>query len=222
MPNHENFDFDKLTFAPQTTQNSHGGRRADIWYGTPDTQVKFQLGRDPHDTLRTPFGAEPAVRDDPTSGMVMKVEVEGDKLAFMQRFEKATSDAAHEHSQAYFNRPTPPSTFNTCIREQNGDRPNVLKLKIATGHRATIIKVGTLKDGKIEMVDGSVDDITPGSMVLPIIRVQGGMYFIQRTYGTSLVVDQLLVVKEGQSTTGPLNFILGDVEMVDAHEESGE
>jgi len=33
-----------------------------------------------------------------------------------------------------------------------------------------------------------------------------------------MVVDQLLVVKEGQSTTGPLDFILGDVEMVDGHE----
>ena len=38
IPTHETFDFDKLTYAPQITQNAHGGRRADIWYGTPDTQ----------------------------------------------------------------------------------------------------------------------------------------------------------------------------------------
>ena len=43
---------------------------------------------------------------------------------------------------------------------------------------------------------GTVDDIKPGSSVLPIVRVQGGVYFINRTYGCSLVADAVLVIKD--------------------------
>ena len=65
---------------------------------------------------------------------------------------------------------------------------------------------------------GTVEDIEPGVFLLPVIRIQGGVYFINRTYGTSLVASAILVVKNldcVETNKEPLEFNLGDVEMVD-------
>ena len=54
-------------------------------------------------------------------------------------------------------------------------------------------------------------------MLLPIVRVQGGVYFMSTMYGTSLVADSVLVLKDAEASHGAsAEFDLGDdVEMVE-------
>ena len=216
MPTHVTFDFDALKYAATTTPNTRGGRYVKVGYGPSNGQVNFMLGLNPLDTIRTPYGAEFASPDDPTSGKVMKLELTEDKLAFMQQLEQTTIDAANTNSQAYFGRPVPNATHNSAIKENGEGKPLVLKVKIAEGSRATQVMVTTLQDGEFTpQVPGTVDDIKPGSMLLPILRVQGGMYFINRTFGLSFVADKVLVVKEGTSASED-DFNFGDVPMKDA------
>ena len=211
VPNHTNFELAKLVFGAVET-NRAGGRFVPVGYENLSTQVKFQLGTGANDTVRAPFGAEYAARDDPSSGLVMKVELTPDKHTFIEGFEAKTVEEANTHSQAWFGKPTPNAMPNSTIKEQNGDRPPCLKLKIATeGKKPTLVKVITVKEGKLSKeTTGSVDDITPGSSVLPIVRVQGGVYFINRTYGCSLVADAVLVIKQHGSASSSVTFDLGD------------
>ena len=211
------FDIGQLTFAPKVATSRAGGKYVSVAYHLQ--QVEFQLGTSPRDTMRTPFGAELAARDDPTSAMVVKIELDGSKQRFIERIEAATTTAAQLNSQEWFGRSNPSAVHNSLLKEQNGDRPPVLKLKIATGPRATVISVASLTNGKLSRpVLGTVEDIKPGVFLLPVIRIQGGVYFINRTYGTSLVATAILVVKNldcVETNKEPLEFNLGDVEMVD-------
>jgi len=86
---------------------------------------------------------------------------------------------------------------------------------------------GLVKDGKLTTpTPGTIEDITPGSMVLPIVRVQGGVWFMGAGYGTSLRAESVLVIKDSNASHGAnAEFDLGDdVEMVehDADEDGAE
>ena len=59
----------------------------------------------------------------------------------------------------------------------------------------------------------TLDDVKGECLVLPIIRVQGGVYFLQKQFGCSLVASKLLVLQQERSTT---DFAFGDVVMVDS------
>ena len=61
-------------------------------------------------------------------------------------------------------------------------------------------------------------------MVLPIVRVQGGVYFMSAIYGTSLVADSVLVLKDAEASHGgSAYFDLGDdVELVDPDENDDD
>ena len=140
----------------------------------------------------------------------------------MERFEAATVAAAEANSQAWFKRPTPSSAHNSSLKPQNGDRPDTIKIKLqAEGARATAVQVASWRNGKLTRPKpGSLDDVTPGCTVLPIVRVQGGVYFVSKTYGTSLVAAALLVIKaEERAEPGALVFDIGDVEMTDVEDE---
>ena len=78
-----------------------------LWRLQCNAQVEFQLGTSPRDTLQCAWGAELANKDDPTSGMVVKLELTDAAKAFVQRFESATIAAANANSQGWFGRPTP-------------------------------------------------------------------------------------------------------------------
>ena len=93
----------------------------------------------------------------------------------------------------------------------------MLKVRILPdGKRATEIFVAQLVDGKItKPVKGSLDDVKGECLVLPILRVQGGVYFLQKQFGCSLVASKLLVLQQERSTT---DFAFGDVVMVDEFE----
>ena len=71
---------------------------------------------------------------------------------------------------------------------------------------------------------GTIEDMTPNSMLLPIVRVQGGVYFMSTMYGTSLVADSVLVLKDAEASHGAsAEFDLGDdVEMVEPDDNEEE
>jgi hypothetical protein len=180
-PNNANFDHDKMIYGTTTTPRQSGGKFLKVGYGTIETQVHFQVGESAYDTSRVPYGAEWAARDDPASGRVMKVEVTPEKKEFIKALEATTVQAVSKNSQEFSN-----AVHNSRLSPQNGDRPDVLKVKISDGSAGpeTTVEVSKRQGGGrlTNPVPGTVADITPGCYVLPLIRVQGGVYFINRTY----------------------------------------
>ena len=217
-PTPATFDFGRLTFGTVPETNKAGGRYVQVAYA--GAQVEYQLGS-AQQPLRCPFGAELAARDDPNSPLVMKVELSPEAHAFVGKVEAATVDAANANSQAWFGRPTPSSVHNSCVKPQNGDRPDCLKLKISDGGKsgpATQVWTRTMTaNGKLSThsVPGTVEDIVKGSFVVVKVRIQGGCYFINRTYGASMVASSVLVIKH-EGAAGGDDFDLGDVQFVDA------
>ena len=135
-PTHATFDFGQLTFGTTTVPTRSGGKTVRVGYGPTGQQVEFQLGTSPRDTLQCAWDAGFANKDDPTSGMVVKLELTDATKAFVQGFESAIVAAANANSQGWFNRPTPTHTHNSVIKEQSGTlpdgtpRPDVIKLKL--------------------------------------------------------------------------------------------
>jgi len=115
-PTHANFDFNALSFGAATMPTRAGGKCVRVGYGPTGGQVEFQLGTSPVETLVCCWGAELAARDDPTSGKVMKVELDAPSLTFLQRLDDATVSAAQANSQAWFNRPAPTHAHNSSIK----------------------------------------------------------------------------------------------------------
>ena len=221
------FDFNELSFGATTIQTRSGGRCVQVGYGPTRDQVFFQLGRSPRETLSCAWGAELANKDDPTSGMVVKCELDSEAHDFLERFDRAMVAAATEHSQGWFNRPTPTHTHNSFIKPQAGTRPDgtprpdVVKLKLKEeGSRATEVFVATWRGEKLSTaVRGSLSDITKGARVLPLVRVQSGVYFVSRTYGCSLEAAKVLVVlNETASCNCAHDFDYGDVVMDDTED----
>jgi hypothetical protein len=73
---HKTFDFEQLTFGSQTTSTRSGGKCVRVGYGPTYSQVEFQLGTMPENTLVCAWGAELANKEDPTSGKIMKLELD--------------------------------------------------------------------------------------------------------------------------------------------------
>jgi len=75
----------------------------------------------------------------------------------------------------------------------------MLTLKVDTeGARKTLVKVcHATGDGTYSpRVPGSYSDITPGCMVVPVVHIANGVYFINKNFGASLVAKELIVVKD--------------------------
>ena len=222
LPTHETFDFTSLTFdaAPKPTRS--GGKM--VWVSYASNQVQFQLGRSPKDTLRCPYGFE-ASREEPDRFHI-KLELTPETKAFLVELERNTIAAAEENAMSWFKKSPPNATHNSCIKQQSVGRPDVVKLRVITEVKnATVVRLASWKNGKLtKPIQGKHEDIKPDSYVLPIVKIQGGVYFVSKTYGTSLVASAVLVVNEERSDPhlGNLEFDYGDVEMTDAEEESDD
>ena len=110
---HKTFDFEQLTFGSQTTSTRSGGKCVRVGYGPTYSQVEFQLGTMPENTLVCAWGAELANKEDPTSGKIMKLELDEASHTFLTRFDEATVAAANQYSQSWFNCPTPTHSHNS-------------------------------------------------------------------------------------------------------------
>lgn len=192
----DNIDFSKLSIGPIETGNN-GGKYMKVSYNG-DQLKNVQLGVSVHDTLRCPFGSEPVSQDQPNK-LCIKVEVSDKLKKFVESIDALVKNAVKDDSL----------THGSTLREGS---MTTLKLKIM---QDTQIFVTTLKDNKITPPKpATVSDITPNSQVLPIMKIQGGVYFIENRYGTSMVATQILVVNGVETQQPSISFSLGNDVMI--------
>lgn len=229
-PNHATFDFRELSFANETTPNKQGGKGVSVGYGAGKERVHFQLG-DAKEALRCPWGLDRP--NDPTEKAYFKLELTEETQTFVQNLESAVLGAAEANSVAWFKKALSPvvldSRFTSNIKPSTKeDKPDCVKIKVVeTGKDATVVQVRHRKGHKLtKAVAGTVDDIKAGDVIVPVVRIQSGVWFMSdgKTFGISLVAASLLVIKEGAvaSSSDTLSIDLGDVEMTDASDDEGE
>ena len=220
IPKISTFDFNALSYSAELKTTKAGGKCVQVGYGAGKEQVKFQLGDSIHEALQCKYGADKCDPNDPDAGLQIKLVLTDKSKAFLEKFEAATAKAAEAHSMTWFKKKTPTAVLTSAIKPDG--ELEVVKLKLDTKSdnpaRRTSVKVAMWKDGKLTTpTPGTIEDITPGSMVLPIVRVQGGVWFMGAGYGTKLVAESVLVLKDPNASHGvSTEFDLGDdVEMVE-------
>jgi len=194
-------DLNKLQIGPDE-HGQNGGRYRKISYN--NGQLKdIQLGENVHDLLRCPFGVE-AVSPDQQNKLCMKLNITPKLCDFMTALDNTVIQAVGDTTGG--------STLvhRSTIRVHNMP---TMKIKLLP---ETQVFVTTIKTDKqiTTPVEGGYDDIKPGSMLLPIVKIKGGVYFVENNYGTSIVATQILVVKGGPDN-GSAAFNLGDVMLVE-------
>jgi hypothetical protein len=227
LPKISTFDFNALSYSAELKTTKAGGKCVQVGYGAGKEQVKFQLGDSVHDALLCKWGADKCDPNDPDSELQIKLELTDKSKAFVEKLEAATAAAAEANSMAWFKKKKPTAMLSSAIKPDKEDKyPDMVKLKLDTKSdnpaRRTSVKVAMWKDGKLTTpTPGTIEDITPGSMVLPIVRVQGGVWFMGAGYGTKLVAESVLVIKDEEASHGAnAEFDLGDdVEMVEHAED---
>ena len=181
-------------------------------------QVAFQLGKRLRDASRCPFGLEKTHVDaaDDESYKVLKLEIGGSARSAILDMERATVEAAVGSANTWFPSKKPLSqatvedSFQSKIyssKSQEGQYPDLLKVKVAlSGERQTKVLVAHAKtDGTYtKPVAGAWSDLDRGCKVLPVVSIVGGVYVVNRQYGTSLVATQLCIVKEKQQAATPV------------------
>jgi hypothetical protein len=234
--NYTDMDITKLGFSANVA-NKNGRKTAAVTYdGKRIEEVPFQLGN-PNETLRCPFGVDTYPKTGPPESMSMKLELTPEVKEFLKAFEGKTVEAATDHSVKWFGKEMSyaqlETTFSSRVKAQSdADRPDTLTLKVEFGTRKTSVVVVEWNDGMVtKPVPASLDDIKAGAMVVPIVRVQGGVYFMGpggKNFGTSMVAAAVMIVKGSPPDAGSssvssssLGFDMGGVETVDEEGEEG-
>ena len=85
------------------------------------------------------------------------------------------------------------------------------------GKRPTVVRVATRKANGLltSPVIGSLDDLKGECYVLPVIRVANGVWFLNKGFGTSLVADEVCVIRDAAPHPSDDNFAFSDIEMDD-------
>ena len=188
---YSNIDVNKLIFGDIET-GRNGGKYMPLSY--EGNQFKnVQLGESVYDTLRCPFGYE-AVSQERPNQYCIKVEVSDKLKSFIESIDASVKKAVNNDS--LFHRST--------LRE--GNMSTTLKIKLMPD---TEIFIATLENNKISPKKSSITEITPNSQIIPIIKIQGGVYFIEENYGTSIVATQILIV-QGIKNEAEFSFSLGN------------
>lgn len=193
--NFESVDLSKIAIGPIETGNNGGKYMRFAFNGEQFKNI--QLGASVQDTMRCKFGAEPVAVDQPTK-LCIKMDVTEKVKAFIVSIDDKVKAAVNDESMNH----------RSTLRE--GTQNTTLKLKILP---ETQVFTTTLKDNKMtQPKSASTSDITPNCQVLPIIKIQGGVYFIEGSYGTSMVATQVLVVNGEKTEEVP--FALGNDVMI--------
>ena len=219
-----NFDLNALVYVPEPKDNTRGGKYATVGYGDAKKQVEFQLGDSPKEALRCAFGVE-APESDPNS-FAFKVDITDKAKHFIQALDDATCRAAATNSPAWFKKQVDCATLkqfqNSAIKPSaKPEYPDTLKICVfKDGRKKPKVEVATWKDGKLTRpVPGTLDDVQQGVMVLPVLKIKGGVYFIKKEFGISFLAAHLLVIRDEGGAVGSSGINYGDVEMTDAEGE---
>lgn len=181
-----------------TEAGNNGNKYKKVSYN--NAQVKdVQLGENIHDLLRCPYGHESASMDTPNK-FCIKLEVPVKLATFIKSIDETVKTSVNDSSLIHR------STLKSGLTDE------IMKIKLQPD---TQYFVTTKKDGNkfTPPEPAKMEDIVPGSMVLPIIKIQGGVYFINENYGTSICATKVLVVKGASDSGSVAAFSLGDFDM---------
>ena len=185
-------DTDKIIIGDEEIGNN-GGKYRKISYD--GQQMKdIQLGASVNDLLRCPFGIEPVSQNAPDK-FCFKVEANDNLTKFIQELDAKVIQSVNDETL----------THRSTLRI--GTMSNNIRIKILpdTQFLMTFKKSDTVMT---QPTIASKEDITANSMVLPIIKIQNGVYYIEENYGTSIVATQVLIVN-GHNTNEHVNFLFG-------------
>jgi hypothetical protein len=125
-------------------------------------------------------------------------------LEFFDRVDRQNVAEAAKRSKTFFKKDLSEEVLGqtlyryACTPHSEGLYDPLLRCKIATsGKKKTNVLVVSREqneDGEWEEVmdEGSIDDITPFSKVLPIVEL-GGMWYVSKGFGCTYVITDLLV-----------------------------
>ena len=236
IPKISTFDFEQLSYSSELKTTRAGGKCAQVGYGAGKAQVKFQLGDSMREPLLCKWGADYASREEATKDKpkrVIKLTLTDKAKNFLERFEATTLAAAEANSMAWFKKKKPTAMYQSKIKPDSEHGTDFVLLKLDDysdeAEKHTFVETIMWKNGKrTEAVPGTIEDITPGSMVLATVRVQGGVYFQNTGYGTSLVAETVLVIKGAEVPSQASSYDRAkidygsDVEMAESNDNDEE
>ena len=153
----------------------------------------IQLCKSVHDPLKCAYGKEAVAVNEP-SKLCIKLETSEELSAFINTLDELVRVKVND------------STLTQRSALKKGTITDTVKIRILP---ETVIMVATLKDnGNITQPrQGEIEDLTPNSSIIPIIKITGGVYYIESNYGVSIAASQLLVIQGNKNL--PIAFNLG-------------
>jgi hypothetical protein len=180
-----NIDISKIQIG-QEEQGKNGGTYRKVSYlGKQFEDV--QLCSNVFTALRCTYGVEAASMEQPEK-LCLKLEVDSNLCQFVQEIDDLVVKSVND-----------PNKKHISILKEGQGNPTI-KVKLLP---STQVMVTNLRGDKItQPTEGSLNDIQRGSMIVPIVKIQGGVYFIEDRFGTSIVATSILVV----NSTPSFNF----------------
>ena len=136
---------------------------------------------------------------------VMTIEVDAEPLAFIKGLEGKVVDAALQNKKIWFKK----GAADEMVRNQFSSRitpsnsveypSDTMKVRVLPGETEVyVVKVGsdgaTKHGGAVSCTKGSLDAITRGSLVIPVLRTRGGVYFQSTAFGITFEATSILVI----------------------------
>ena len=135
----------------------------------------------------------------------MKLDLTENAKVFLKKLEQATLAAAEHHSVSWFKKQLTKekitSMYKPLVREdESGTVADRVWIKVASyRHSPFEAKVTVIKkkgDKYAMPVPGTFADVKD-SLVVPVVKIRGGVYFGNGgNFGTSLVATEIVVIKE--------------------------
>ena len=214
-----------ITFAAVPKASTTGGNTVQMGFNGGKEQIRVKLFSSSRDVVRVPWGVEKANPNaDERGDLQIKIEILGDILTFIESLERATIKAGTINSLSWLKKPAlsvdaVSTLYVSSIKPNGTDKPALLKIKVVgpEGKRPTVVRVATRKANGLltSPVIGSLDDLKGECYVLPVIRVANGVWFLNKGFGTSLVADEVCVIRDAAPHPSDDNFAFSDIEMDD-------
>lgn len=152
------------------------------------------------------FGASPPPEQNPNSNRRnMDISVTSKSMAaFIQSVDDRNCEAAAAHSSTSFNKSysaemVKEALYTSCLKPHEKYDPLLRTKIVLSGKKKTKIYVVQGKDpesGEELYVEGTIDDITPYSRVVPIVEFSS-LWYASRNCGMTILVKKLMVWPEG-------------------------
>lgn len=194
----KNVDFSKFKVGEEEKSKS-GNIYRKIEYCNTQFQ-NIQLSENVFTALRCQYGVESASQTNPDK-LCIKLDVDNNVASFIKKLDEMIINAVND-----------PTFKHISILKEN-ESGSSIKLKIQDDTRVLITN---LKGNNItQPVQGKLGDIKRGSMVVPIVKIQSGVYFISddngdKKFGTSIVATDILVVNHSNETSFDFGAMIVD------------